>query len=177
MQCLAGSFFPLARSVPEAWRVVCRAQQNHYSTYCGKHGPDLHWCCPLAMCNADLVRISASQSSTSVPSGKRASPHWVTSTPSQRNISTDLKGRSSETAELKKMGVLHQVLKTYQKSFSCSVHTRGYTWTGSSAAKCLLAHCQSLHILLLFTFLSFAWKRLPVNASSVCESADLTLLH
>lgn len=82
----------------------CSNQQNHCSTYCGKHNVDLHWCWPMAMCGADLLRISAVAVRTaSMPHLAKEHPplrlFWVIETSFQRNISKALEGTSSKTIE------------------------------------------------------------------------------
>lgn len=81
----------------------CSNQQNYCSTYCRKHNLDLHWCWPVAMCDADLLRISAvAVRIMSMPHLAKEHPplrlFWVIET-SQRNTSRALEGTSSKTIE------------------------------------------------------------------------------
>lgn len=142
--------------------------------------PDFHWCCPLTMHSADPVRISSGQRNVGPLLAKNIptlSLLWITSSPSQKNISIALKGRGLETNKFKAWEYCNKFWR-HCKSYSSSIHGSSYTSAASSAAKHFLAHhrCRSSHTLLLLTFLFFVWKRnVPVITSSVCKSADLKL--
>lgn len=89
---------------------------------------------------------SSSQNNVNAPSGKRASP--IKTVLSHRNFPEKYfqgfrKNKFKDNWIFVRL--LHQILKTHEKSESPSIHARGYTWTGSSAAKHLLTHCQSSH--------------------------------